>query len=484
MITLALAMAIHTATPVLQNAPEAVASAQIQKSPTTVSNMLFNMKSDLHLSAYGTGMRHAMVRSNGGDISTVVVQRLDKEGWTTVARVGSNASSHRKYVAFLEPEAPKSAIGIRQKVGTSAKFRLYMPASQTHEASWSPTVQVHWDKPKQHSSSLPFGSKRVVTSASEHVLLGEVSLPQTGTKAVLEKKSGSRWVTALNLRSKQQGDRYIAKVRIPAPGYGSTTQYRVRILQQGAYAQYISPIQTVKRTKAKTKLSVQNTADGVALPSAIRGVINVSRAGGARPIKVQQLKGKKWTTVKTAKTDRAGNYTYRTAATSATTTRTYRMIVPATSTHLGFTSKAEKIRTENPRHYTGYRKSIYNHIKKWCPNVTIATAAPNRSYAGLANMATRKITLVTGMSGARLKHVAYHECAHILEHEAFVKAGKHQQMYTRLPQIYGGGWAKALEHGADCMARAMGSKGPFSYTNNCKGYRITAAKKMIAGKMP
>lgn len=143
-----------------------------------------------------------------------------------------------------------------------------------------------------------------------------------------------------------------------------------------------------------------------------------------------------------------------------------------------------------------------NNVAPWCWKVPTSyesglggRAGFRVSGSGTTRIATEWMILRTGWPAdfAGSKAVQLHECAHILQYRAYEYdyAALTKAMNKVYPNngkgIVKSKYASGVEHMADCIAIAMGSKrtGPTYYTGyhgSCNSSQMAAAKKIIAGK--
>lgn len=201
----------------------------------------------------------------------------------------------------------------------------------------------------------------------------------------------------------------------------------------------------------------------------------------------QEYKGGKWVTLNTLTFKKSSGYpnargvTVKTPLTSATVTRKYRVTLPATAREKEWTSKTATIEHLNPLHYTGYKKTAYNYMKKYCPNQVITLRGGATSYAYTPSY---RIEMAQGMSGKSLQYVALHECAHIREFKLY--KGDYAGLNKRMNTIFGGTGSLGMERAADCMSYVMGADRAYggSYQRNCTTAQTAAARKILAGTKP
>ncbi|EMY33685.1 hypothetical protein D477_013506 [Arthrobacter crystallopoietes BAB-32] len=200
---------------------------------------------------------------------------------------------------------------------------------------------------------------------------------------------------------------------------------------------------------------------------------------------LQESRGGKWVTVqrltwrKQAGFTNSTAVTVRTTSTAATVTKKYRLVVNATKQEKQWISATATLRHQNPRHYTGYKRTVYNTIKKYCPDVIILEENRTRSYTYSTSL---RMNVARRPAGQLLKYAALHECAHIRQFSLYLPS-QQPTLHKKLNAIYK--TTRGVEMAADCMAFRMGvnSKLIFgTYTKNCSGARGTAAAKLLAGR--
>lgn len=206
-------------------------------------------------------------------------------------------------------------------------------------------------------------------------------------------------------------------------------------------------------------------------------------AYGSRTGRLQEYRAGKWVTLQTVAFTSPSGYraSVKTPLTAGTVVRKYRVAVDATARESAWTSPTSTIVHVDPARYTGYTKTSYNYMKRYCPNQVI-TLIPGRTSN--ANSLNRQIKMATGIPDqASLRFVSLHECAHILSFKVYPDFN---QLVKRMNAIYGTRPVPGVEQLADCMASAMGGDLRRSGygTKNCTGARADAARKILAGKKP
>ena len=172
---------------------------------------------------------------------------------------------------------------------------------------------------------------------------------------------------------------------------------------------------------------------------------------------------------------------WRTPLTVGIVTRKYRVTIDASAQEKAWTSSTSTIEHVAPARYTGYTKSSYDYMKRFCPKQVITLRGPGTSYARYPSY---QIQIATGITDKKsLQLVSLHECAHIISFKLY--ASDISQLGKRMDAIYGR-FPEGSEQLADCMASAMGADISRSgyRTKNCTGARADAARKVLAGQKP
>ncbi len=341
------------------------------------------------------------------------------------------------------------------------------------------------------SQSTPFGS---TPTAALLVNGAQLWIEGTGGGVTLERKDGSRWVRVSALPVYLSGGRRYVTVTIPRhladSLAGRSVQFRVKAASTPTTRAWTSASQNRTLPKRSTKV-VSTGLEGyrgsiVSAVAAPRVSATFSNAEG-RTAALQRKVGSQWRTVATATVRRATATVRMPLPTSARATSNYRWVVSATASAHSASSSAAKIVTENPRKYTGYKGTLRQHIRSYCPTTLIQIHSRAGGYAGLAYIGTDQIAIVSGLTGAFRKLAALHECAHLRQYAVAMKHGvSWEALKVRMNKIYGTSGNLGMEMNATCTAKAMGAsliKGA-GYTTNCSGARGRAGVAIKAGRLP
>ena len=301
--------------------------------------------------------------------------------------------------------------------------------------------------------------------------------------------------------------------KIAAEGYSATASFTVAregtvalraVVTRAGKIQATSKATTAKYARKATKGYLggwgnlfQDAEGHIASGDRRSDSVQLSYVLSTRTAYLQQYRGGKWKNVqkvilkKGKYGDAAGRFT--TPKESATVSVKYRVRVSETAYEKAWTSPSTKIKHMNPKHYKGYIKTAHDYMKRYCPN-QVVVYAPKRyggqlNYSSTAWYPSYRIEMSPNYSkGGGMKFVALHECAHIRTFKLAVKlhgVNGMGKMEARLNKIYGRNNGGGTEQVADCMAKAMGGDiRNAGYTKKCSGNRGTAAKRILAGKMP
>lgn len=214
-----------------------------------------------------------------------------------------------------------------------------------------------------------------------------------------------------------------------------------------------------------------------------------------RTMKVQKYnyKKKSWSTVVSKKTPKiTNNSLLHTSITIPALSKksksqkiSYRIYLPKTSAATSYKSKTFKINYVNPRFYKGYKKTIYNDIKKsdMCPNVVIDTGYIGKNTAGRAWFGTYKMKVANGFKGKYRQRVSVHECAHLKSGVSYKNNISNLRKESNKLFKLSKNSSKGVEYLADCMSFAkMGKAYIPGYKKSCSSYQIKKAKRVWAGK--
>ncbi len=219
--------------------------------------------------------------------------------------------------------------------------------------------------------------------------------------------------------------------------------------------------------------------------------VTLSSAYG-QSVDLQRKSGSSWRTVQRVRAPRAGNgVTVRLGVPTRAGTATYRVVSRATSwTATGISSTFSVHQTDTAR-YGGYIAKARRHIARWCPKTPIhvdtqyvvpgnpygriGSASQSWSWEGSGGSYSARIDLRSGMTGDQLRHVAVHECAHVVQGRAVVQGRRdveERNAWQRYPEV-------GDEGQADCMAYAIvRSSRHLFYVRGCSASRLRDAERM------
>lgn len=145
---------------------------------------------------------------------------------------------------------------------------------------------------------------------------------------------------------------------------------------------------------------------------------------------------------------------------------------------------------------TAYSKTVYNYVKKWCPQANIIlnhSSVVSGNVYGMTWWGSPSLAIRTDIPESITKDIALHECGHLLQGKAFGINGFNTAI-SRLNTIYGDSGRGGIEQSADCISAylspyaAPASIGASSqkslWDTRCTGYKGTAAKLIVQGQRP
>lgn len=303
----------------------------------------------------------------------------------------------------------------------------------------------------------------------------------------LQEKKAGKWVSIQKAKRTVSNGKVKIQYDVPVKNAGSSYYFRLYHPATSKANAWAGKAQKV--TYNYHKLSFHNNSSSEfwgAIEN--RWVVNTqTRAnnvyalyGAGVKVSLQKKSGSKWSTVKTFTLDKKdyaeGKITI--PSVSKAGTYTYRLHASKGKYTTSATSRSVTVKVEDPRKYTGYKKSTYNYAKKYCPNVIIDTAKPNKSWAGKAYLYEKRFIIVTGLSKGSQKFVALHECAHIIQGKVYPSYNELEKSANKIYRAKNG-----IEQMADCMTFKMGGSSKYAgYTKNCSGERGKAAARVLSGK--
>lgn len=282
---------------------------------------------------------------------------------------------------------------------------------------------------------------------------------------------------------------------VPAPGKYTV---RVSLLDGADVLESVTTTVTVKKygTQGLGLSIADHTLAGKKLYAHVTG------GGFGQKIALQRRvkkNGKKtWVTVRTATMPLRGDgssATVKLAMPRTTGYTTWRAVGSAGTwvTSGGATAAREVHRTDDKR-YGAYLKRARSYLKAYCPRTPISIntrEVTKRNVIGVAeaeygrtggtSYLSTRIALRSGLNKRLLRHVALHECAHVVQYRKIVKKGGagYQQYAKAVGKIYKVPKHVAVEQQADCMAALIvKSTRDNYYTKNCRGKRTTSARAL------
>lgn len=469
----------------------ATTATSVDTKITTSSDYPFGTGKETQNYAYNANISKFTLRVNNANTSTKVL--VQKWNWTTekwdtrqtITTASSTGTGYRNYAISI-PKSPE---------GKTEAYRVFIPSTSSHQ-SWS--SKISYVKTTSRAtvgmgSGKPFGSASTVSVNAQPNGMGTYTWGGFSGKSqnfYLQEYKGGKWVKLSTVKkTKATNGTFTLSYSIPIKNGGSTSTYRIDHPATSTVKAWTTNTQKVSYKLGTTDFYEADNTLWAGMNK--RWPVNTTQSlsyiqaanGEGRTAYLQRYnsKTKKWHNMSSVKLGK-GYYARGTIKVPASKTQgnaTYRMHIPKNSYYAADTSKSFTVRYEDPRTYTGFRKSVYTHVKKYCPNVLIDPAKANSQWQGLAYFQQKRFLVVTsGMNAGRFKKVSLHECAHIIQGTVY---SDYNQLAKAADKVYGKG--KGIEHMADCMAYRMGANPTYwSYTKNCSGARGTAAAKVLSGK--
>lgn len=214
-------------------------------------------------------------------------------------------------------------------------------------------------------------------------------------------------------------------------------------------------------------------------------------------LSLQRYSKGKWRTVKSTRAPRAaGTSTVKIRVPQKAGRYTYRVVMSKSSTNKRIVSKKVRVFQSDYAKHKGYISKARGYMKRWCPSTPIFIDSPGVSkggpsdpvglarwewsYRGSKAQWKQTIELRSGLSNASLRHVAIHECAHVVQLRPLAKSyTTYEKTQARAERVFRKGDAPAIEQQADCMAYAITrDTSQMYYTKSCSSSRLKNAKGM------
>jgi hypothetical protein len=274
---------------------------------------------------------------------------------------------------------------------------------------------------------------------------------------------------------------------IALPQTKATETYRIYSPATLTHTAYTGPATVVKRTSPRGQFySMQVQRKRIAPWATNTANVYVSSRlvqGEAAPsLSLQQIVGKQWKTVTTVKKQGRITFTLPKGNTnSSNTTKVYRYVVNSSRFADSAVSPSFSVQWENPRKYTGTKRTAYNYASRYCPNMLIDVKQLGPGIAGLAHLGTDVTSLSsTAIEAHDLRTVSLHECAHHRQWSLYHSSWSSFQ--TRMNNLYNSKGRMGIEYTADCIANIWYPNSYWGYARKCTGQQEKAARVMASGK--
>ncbi|MDM7831910.1 hypothetical protein [Cellulomonas edaphi] len=216
-------------------------------------------------------------------------------------------------------------------------------------------------------------------------------------------------------------------------------------------------------------------------------------------VTVQRKDGSRWVTIDTARVS-TSTAKFSVAYRVKPGKKAFRLLVAKTSQSTWAKQSWTTWTTDGVK-YKSYIARARSYMKSYCPRTPIFVSTPlvNSRTVG---MATEKYTWTSssssgprtytwqhqihiegGLSRPLLRHVALHECAHVVQFRRLVKGptarAAAEKTTAKVFKRRSGEYGDGNERQADCMAIVITHKKQYGgYTQSCTGARATSAKAL------
>lgn len=372
-------------------------------------------------------------------------------------------------------------------------LRVYIPATSKTKSFTSATSVINFKKDSYALGKFLNSTKSQINYKSK--VEYTVNAPKTVSTLNVQKYNSKtkRWVNERRATFKKNSGNYRQyKFKLYHEGVAGTSLFRLQSNATKTHNQYISKNLSVTFNKGKSQINDSKPVDNNHLSTKTRDKAGFYVTNAPNTLVYMQYyssKSKKWinsTSVRTKNTNsrqkvllpypkyNAGSYKLR-------------VQVKASKNFNAVSSSSKTVNYINPNKYTGVKKNAYNYMKKWCPGVTVQTTKFSGNIIGTAHLPEHRISVHPNLRGDNLKYTAIHECAHILQLQAFNEDT--QKLRESAKKVYGKGNSRGsgMEIQADCITQYLGGSTSlkysyYTYGKKCTSKQIAAAKKVVQGK--
>jgi len=372
-------------------------------------------------------------------------------------------------------------------------MRVHIPKTSKTAAFTSATSTINFKKESYAVGSFTKSNTSKINFKSS--LEYTVNAPKTVSTLNLQKYNpkSKKWVNDKRATFKKNSGNYRQyKFKIYHDGIAGKAQYRLQADANKTHNQYLSKVHTVTFNKGQSKINDSQPIDNNHLSTKTRdkaGFYVTNAPNTTVYMQYYNSKSKKWVNATSVKTKNTTSRQKVLLPYPKFNSGSYKLRVQVQSSKNfnASTSSSRTVNYINPNKYTGVKKNAYNYMKRWCPGVTVETTKFSGSIIGTAYLPEHRIAVHPNLKGNNLKYTAIHECAHVLQLQAFNEDT--QNLRERAKKVYGKGNSRGsgMEIQADCIAQYLGGSSVvkysfYTYGKKCSSSQINAAKKVAQGK--
>lgn len=310
---------------------------------------------------------------------------------------------------------------------------------------------------------------------------------QTGQTLLVQWLRGATWVTIHRFGpASLVGQECVeTRARQLVPGTG---RYRLRAVLEDASARVLAAAeQSINVQPASIDVTTESMPDSTTTARSRRVTVRLSAAYGQR-VKLQRRSSSGWHTVSQV---RARGTTVTLPVPTRVGLSTYRVVSGAGTWSATAVSPRFTIHQTDTVRYASYIKRARRYMARYCPRTPIYIDTPGvaaatagatiglawrwTSYGDHTETLRTYIELRSGLRGRELRHVALHECGHIVQDRAIVK-DRYELDEAAADRLYP---RVGIEGQADCMAYYFVRWKPaLAYLSGCSRAQLRDAARM------
>jgi hypothetical protein len=270
---------------------------------------------------------------------------------------------------------------------------------------------------------------------------------------------------------------------------GSLGTYQLRAVTSATVTSQAAAAQTTV-TLARGPGSVEVASTAYTFTTASKGVRATVSHAHAQHLVLQRKSGTAWVTVSSATAPNTGaSVPLRLAVSNLAGLSWYRVVMGSTPFETAFFSSSFPIHQTDAVRYGSYIALARRYMTPFCPLTPIfintPAVSPGQWAVGMApyswsswngsNTLTSRIELRAGLTATSLRHVALHECGHVVQSRAMVEK-RYDIEEAAANRLYPG---TGMEGQADCMAYSyVRSARDLYYVRGCSAAQLSDAYRM------